>query len=282
MARNILIVLLVLSFCFLGFTIGRYTEVGPAGMDEAWAKELPDLSQSSEIERAMTFAIVANSNTLAKGLLKSLDSASLTQDAYGVFAKAAKGLKPMGRDRGEEPDPNKIYTINYGDAPVKGNKNAPVTIIAFSEYQCPYCGKAEKTMKEIEEKYGDKVKFVFMSRLLPRHDKAPLAHAAAYAAGYQGKFWEMSERIFAKQGPGLTEENYLLYAKELGLNMSKFTNDLKDPNISKEWADDMAEGNKLGIRSTPTFFVNGKMVRGAKPLAAFVEVIDAALKAAGK
>ncbi len=281
MARNILIGLLVLSFCFLGFTIGRYTEVGPAGQNLAWAKEIPDLSKSSEIERAMTMAIIANSNKMAKGLLNSLDSSNLSTDAYKVFVKAAKGIKPIGGQR-NQPDPNKVYKINYNDAPVKGNKDAPVTIIEISEFQCPFCGRAAKTMKQIEEKYGDKVKFVFMSRLLPRHSKAPLAHAAAYSAGHQGKFWEMHDKIFANQGAGLTEENYLKYAGELGLNVSKFTKDMKDPNISKEWADDMAEGDRHGVRSTPTFFINGKMVRGAKPLEAFTTVIDAALKTAEK
>ena len=280
MARNILIVLLVFSFCFLGFSIGRYSYFPPVGPDVSLAKDIPDIKGAPEIERALTMAIIASSNMLAKEMAKNLDKQNLTRDAYNTFLKAARGLS-AGKKGKKEEDPNKIYDIKVGKAPVKGNPDAPVTIVVFSEFQCPFCSRGANTMTEIEKKYGDKVRFAFRSVLLPRHDKAPLAHAAAYSAKRQGKFWEMHDKIFADQ-KGMGEEAYLKYAQELGLNMGKFKKDLHDPKISEEWAEDKTEAGRLGVSSTPTFFVNGKKVRGAKPLDAFVTEIEAALKRANK
>jgi protein-disulfide isomerase len=273
MSRNILIVLLVLSFCFLGFSVGRYTYVPAVGPDISIAKEAPDLADLPDVQKALTMAIIASSADLAKSMAKNLDSQNLTKDAIATFRKAASGLKGAGGKQRNQPDPNKIYELTEDDAPTLGPKDAPVTIVAFSEFQCPFCGRAQKTMEELKKDYGDKVRFVFRSKLLPNHAKAPLAHAAAYAAGRQDKFWEMHDLIFTDQR-NLTEEAFKKYASQIGLNMAKFEKDLKDPNIAKEWADDEKEANRLGVRSTPTFFVNGKMVRGAKPKAEFVKVID--------
>lgn len=279
MARNLIIVLLVFSFCFLGFSIGRFTFLPPVGPNVSIAKDIPDLQKADEVERALTMAVIASSNKIAKELAKNLDKQNLTKEAYDSFIKAAKGMKSAGKRK--QADPNKIYDVKVDDAPFKGPADAPVTIVEFSEFQCPFCGRAADTLKEIEKDYGDKVRFVFRSKLLPRHSKAPLAHAAAYAAGRQGKFWEMHDKIFSNQ-KDLTEEAYNKYAKEIGLNLSKFAMDLKDPEIAKEWADDEKESQRIGISSTPTFFVNGKMVRGAKPKEAFVSAIEDALKRANK
>ena len=278
MARNILIVLLVFSFCFLGFSVGRYTHMPPVGPNVSIAKEVPDFADAPEIERALTISIIASSNKLAKDMVKNLDKQDLSKDAYSTFMKAARGLS-KGQGGNQEPDPNKIYNIPQGNAPFRGPKDAPVTIMEFSEFQCPFCSRAYTTIKELEKEYEGKVKVVFRSILLPRHDKAPLAHAAAYAARRQGNFWDMHDKIFENQ-KNLSEEAYLKYAQEMGLNMAQFKKDMHDPEISKEWAEDQAEASKHGVRSTPTFFINGIMVRGAKPKEEFKKVIDAALQKA--
>jgi protein-disulfide isomerase len=278
MGQKILVVLLLLSFCFLGFSVGRYSYVPAVGPNISIAKDLPDLTDSPEVERALTMAVIASSKTIAKNLAKSLEKQDLTREAYMTFIKAARSGGAAGAKGAKkaEADPNKVYDVKLGDAPVRGDKNAPVTIVAFSEFQCPFCGRAEKTISALLEKYKGKVNYVFRSKLLPSHSKAPLAHAAAYAAGKQGKFWEMHDKIFEDQRT-LTEEAFLGYATALGLNIKQFTVDLKSDDIKKEYEDDMAESDRIGVRSTPTFFVNGKMVRGAKPQADFEKVIDAEL-----
>lgn len=270
MTRNIVIVLLVLALCLVLFTQCEFGNSQDA--------KIPDLKDAPEIERALTMAIIASSRTIAKEMVKELDKQNLTREAYSTFVKAARGMKSGGK--GEE-DPNKVYDVKLGDAPVRGSDDAPVTIVAFSEFQCPFCGRANKSIKELEDEYKGKVKVVFRSKLLPRHSKAPLAHAAAYAAGHQGKFWEMHDKIFDDQ-KNLTEEAYLKYASELGLNISKFKKDLHDEKIAEEWSDDEKESQRLGVTSTPTFFINGKKIRGAKPKETFKAAIEDALKQAKK
>ena len=282
MGRNILIVLLILSFCFLGFSIGRYTYVPSVGPNVSVAKDIPDLKDMEGIDRALMLAVIASADKIAKEMKKHLESEDLSSDTLKVFQKALVNANKNPRRRGRaEEDPNKVYDVKIGDAPVRGPKNAPVTMIAFSEFQCPFCARAEKTTEQLLKDYDGKIKYVFRSYLLPMHSKAPLAHAAAYAAGRQGKFWEMHDKIFANNRQ-LDEDTFKGYAQELGLNMAKFEKDMKDPDISKEWEDDKVEAGKQGVRSTPTFFINGKMVRGAKPIEEFKKVIDEALKQAQK
>ena len=189
MARNVIIVLLVFSFCFLGFSIGRYTYMPPVGPNVSIAKDIPSMKDAPEIERALVMAIIASSPKIAKEMAKQLEKENLTQNAYGAFIKAAKGMASARPARPED-DPNKVYDVKAGDAPVRGAKDAPVTIVAFSEFQCPFCGRAEGTIEQLLVDYKGKIKYIFRSKVLPNHTKAPMAHAAAYAAGRQGKFWE--------------------------------------------------------------------------------------------
>lgn len=277
MGRNILILLLVFSFCFLGFSIGRFTYFPPTGPNVSVAKDIPDLKDMPDVERALTMAIIASSGKLAKDMAKTLDKQNLSREAYQTFINAAKGMN----SKPKEADPNKIYKLSQGNAPSKGPDDAPITIYEFSEFQCPFCSRAYVTIEELMKEYDGKIKLVFRSKLLPNHSKAPLAHAAAYAAKRQGKFWEMYEKIFANQ-KDLSEEAFVKYAGEIGLDSGKFNKDLHDPNIADDYKEDVAEAGRLGITSTPTFFINGKMVRGAKPKDAFKQVIDEALKAAQK
>jgi len=165
------------------------------------------------------------------------------------------------------------YRVEVGDSPKRGPEDAKVTIIEFSDFQCPFSKKVQPTLDKIMEKYPRKVRVVFKNFPLNFHKDAELAAEAALAAGDQGKFWEMHDKIFNNQKK-LKKRNLKEYAQELGLDMSKFNNDLETHRFKKVIDGDLKAGKGLGVRGTPSFFINGKKLVGAKPLKAFQEVID--------
>lgn len=168
---------------------------------------------------------------------------------------------------------------------IKGDAaKALVTIVEISDFECPFCSRAANTVAEVEKAYGDKVRLVFKHHPLPFHKNARPAHAASIAAGKQGKFWEFHDKAFANQ-QGLTDENFVTWAKEIGLDVDKFNADRKDAALDKIISEDMEMAGTVGIRGTPGFFINGRKVVGAQPLGVFKAVIDEEIKkaeAAGK
>jgi protein-disulfide isomerase len=163
---------------------------------------------------------------------------------------------------------------------VKGDSSkALVTIVEISDFECPFCSRGANTVTEVEKFYGDKVRLVFKHHPLPFHKNARGAHAAAIAAGKQGKFWEFHDKAFAN-AQALTEENFLAWAKEIGLNVDKFNTDRKDPSAEAHINEDMEMAGGVGIRGTPGFFINGRKIVGAQPLGVFKAVIDEEIKKA--
>lgn len=163
--------------------------------------------------------------------------------------------------------------IDAGNSPVKGPKDARVTIIEFSDFQCPYCSRANETMDELFKLYPKDVKLVFKNLPLPFHKEAKPSALAALAAGKQGKFWEMHDKLFANQQK-LSAEFYESAAKELNLDLAKFKKDMESKELEKQVEEDMAIAQKHGINGTPGFFVNGVAVRGAYPVDHFKKIID--------
>ena len=181
-----------------------------------------------------------------------------------------------------QPDPKvDMAKLKVGNSYTKGPKNAPVTIYEFSDFQCPFCSRGANTVDDVVKKYGDKVQVVFKAYPLPFHKEAEPAHRASIAAGKQGKFWEMHDKIFASQKELKTDDiDGLLvgYAQGLGLNVETFKKDYNDPAVAAQVKDEMAQGSAVGVRGTPNFVINGTRLVGAQPLAKFEEAIDAALK----
>ncbi len=168
------------------------------------------------------------------------------------------------------------------DAPALGPDGAPVTIVEFSDYQCPYCARVSSDLlPQIRKTYGDKVRFVFRDFPLDSHREAVSAAVAARCAGRQGKFWEMHDKLFASQ-KGLGGPLYEKVGKEIGLDAAKFSECRKDPKVAEAVRSDLRDGTKAGVNSTPTFFVNGLPVEGAIPFDEFRKVIDAELAATAK
>lgn len=174
-------------------------------------------------------------------------------------------------------DPNKIYPITTMNAPSKGPKDAPVTLIEYTDYQCPFCKKVQSTIDELLKEYTGKIRFATMSNPLSFHKKALPAALAGRAAGKQGKFWEMHHLLF-ENNRALDDANLVKYAEQLGLDIEQFNSDRKDENLKKEILKEQAQAVKFGATGTPAFFVNGKKLSGARPLAQFKAAVEDALK----
>ena len=165
-----------------------------------------------------------------------------------------------------------------GDAPVLGVVDAPVTIIAFSDFQCPYCRKVQPVLQALQDRYPGKIRLAFKHFPLGFHKQSPDLHRAALAAGRQGRFWEMHDALFALRYPPAKEE-LLRMAVDMGLDGSQFLADLKAPSVERRLQGDIAEGRAAGVTGTPTFFINGEKLVGAQPVDIFSTRIDRQLEA---
>ncbi len=236
-------------------------------------------AQPKEAFKAVIDKEIEKANALLKSGTKAEDLyAALTKDGKEKAEAAAPSAQPQQRPG--EPDPNTAYRALIGDAPAKGAKDAKVTIVEFSDFQCPFCSRVEPTVDKIIEEYGKDVKVVFKQLPLPFHDKAHLAAEATLAAKAQGgdkKFWEMHKKLFANQ-QALDRANLEKYAGELGLDLGKFKADLDSGKFKAKVDQELADGNKLGARGTPSFFVNGKPLVGAQPFEAFKTKIEEEIK----
>ncbi len=170
--------------------------------------------------------------------------------------------------------------VELGDAPVRGSATAAVTILEFSDFQCPYCVRSRPTVAKIRETYGDKVRWAFRHFPLGFHDKAEKAGEAAACAGDQGKFWEMHDRLWASTEK-LAVPDLKQHAVALGLDAAKFDQCLDSGQHAGLVARDEETGQGYGVSGTPAFFVNGRPLVGAQPFEAFQQVIDDELARAG-
>lgn len=168
-----------------------------------------------------------------------------------------------------------VFEVNVADAPFKGGADAKVTIVEYSDFQCPFCSKGATVTAELEKKYGKKVKIAFKNFPLPFHSQARIAAEAALCGNDQSVnfFWKMHDAMFADQTK-LDKENLIQTAKKAGLKEADFKACLEAGKFKAKIEEDIAQGQKIGIKSTPTFFINGKLVSGAQPIEVFSEVID--------
>jgi len=175
--------------------------------------------------------------------------------------------------------PSAVTQVSADDDPVKGNKNAPVTIIEFGDFQCPYCGRFfSDTLPSIEQKYiqTGKVKMVYRDFPLSFHPEAQPAAEASECADEQGKFWEFHNKIFENQ-QSMGAASYKQWASEIGLNVNQFNSCVSSGKYKQEVQKDFADGSSYGVSGTPSFFINGRLVSGAQPYQVFEQAIEAAL-----
>lgn len=170
--------------------------------------------------------------------------------------------------------------VSVDDDTVMGSDDAPVTIIEFSDYQCPFCSRFwSQTLPQIKSEYIDtgKVKFVYRDFPLSSiHPSAQKAAEAAECAGEQEKYWEMHDKVFANQ-QAIDVASLKAYAQQIGLDTAKFNDCLDSGKMTAEVQKDFSDGQAAGVSGTPAFFINGKLVSGAQPFSVFKQAIDAEL-----
>jgi protein-disulfide isomerase len=169
-----------------------------------------------------------------------------------------------------EPPRLKIATAGY---PSLGPKNAPVTVVEFADFQCPYCKRSEDTVKELRKEYGDKMRLVYIDFPLTFHQYAFQAAEAARCAGEQGKFWEYHDVLFEDQSK-LTTKDLKADAAKLKLNTKQFDACLDKGKYADAVREAMSQGSAAGVDGTPGFFINGRPLTGAQPAPAFESIIN--------
>lgn len=166
-------------------------------------------------------------------------------------------------------------------AMTRGPATAPVTVVEWSDYECPFCRRAQEVLQRLQGEFPDTVRFVFKDFPLRSHPNALPAALAARCAGVQGRYWEYHDLLFVAQ-PDLSRDHLIAYARRLGLDAPAFTECLDTARFRDAVLADQREGREAGVRATPTFFINQRKIEGALPLDEFRDAIKQALRDAGR
>ena len=278
----VLLLLLFIAIYTHGFTFTG-SAVAELNLAEAEIKVI-DYVNSNLLQQPFTATVRSSAD---KGNLYQITLDIFGQEVESYVTKDGKMFFPQGFAL-DEPfmqvdtsDEAGFVPVSTGDNAVKGDENAPVTIIEFSEYECPFCKRyVDETYPLILRDYVDtgKAKYVFRDFPLSFHPNAFPAALASECAHEQGKFWEYHDLLFANQD-SLGIDNYKEWAKELGLNTAQFDACLDSEKYADEVEADMADGQRYGVTGTPAFFINGKLISGAQPYDVFVQAIEAELAA---
>lgn len=192
-----------------------------------------------------------------------------------VAAEPAEPEVPLAKPR-MKPDPVAVYRVPVGTSPQQGNKNALVTLVVVTDYECPFCQRVQPTLEALKKKYGRDLRFVYKNHPLPFHINAMPAAEAALEAHAQGKFLRM-HKLLHENRDNLSEKDIERYARKAGVNIRKLRAALKQHIHRAAIESDVELVESLGTKGTPTFFINGRNLRGAQPQAAFEALIDAEL-----
>jgi protein-disulfide isomerase len=218
-------------------------------------------------------SVVREEITAMEALIAEGKSVGEAYEARVATNREAAPAAAQPQARANEPDPNAEMYVPVEGSPFKGAEDALVTIVEFSEFQCPFCARVNPTIQQILDTYGDDVRVVFKQNPLSFHDRAEPAARASIAAHNQGKFWEYHDLLFANQRE-LTDANLAAWAEQIGLNMERFNADLQAAETTARIEEDQALAARLAARGTPHFFINGYRLRGAQPYARFEAVIN--------
>ena len=180
--------------------------------------------------------------------------------------------RPSGAPAGDET----TFRVPLEESASKGATSALVTLVEFSDYQCPFCSRGHNPVVQLQKDYGEKLRVVMKQNPLSFHNRAKPAALAALSAGEQGKYWEMHDKMFANQ-QALEDANLEQYAREIGLNVEKWKSDLSSPKFQSLIDKEQGLATQLGATGTPAFFINGKKLSGAQPIDNFKRIIDAEL-----
>jgi len=238
------------------------------------------LGERVDTIEAQTKSITAMEIQLAELSAQMVGLETQVAEAQTRLDKLAEDAEePAAPVRAGRPDPAAYYKVELGDAQAIGPDSALVTIVTWSDFQCPFCSRVSPTIDELRRDYGKDLRYVFMHNPLAFHKQAEPAARAAEAAGEQGKFWEMHDLLF-ENSRDLTEKNFAKWARKLGLDVKRFKRDFASSTIANRVEEQQRKGNALGARGTPAFFVNGRFLSGAQPVASFKVLIDEEMKKA--
>jgi protein-disulfide isomerase len=199
--------------------------------------------------------------------------AALEQRLGLAAAPRPAGAPPVAPAAG----PPATAQVELDGSPARGPASAAVTLVAFSDFQCPFCAQVTPVLERLQREYPRQLRIVFKHFPLPIHPQAREAHRAAVAAAEQGKFWEMHDAIFA-QPAALDRAALARHAAALGLDGARFEKALDAPATDARVQADISEGQRIGVRGTPTFVINGRVFSGAQPYEAFKAQVEQALQ----
>lgn len=267
-----------------GLVLKTYMEADPAytGDNEKFLNEVIAKNIKVSDKEIMKFAEErkipkANLNDELKSRIEDFLKKEKTQGAIDQWLAMKTKESPVEVYIDEPNRP--VKNVEVGDAPFMGGADAKVTIVEFSDFQCPFCKKGADLMNDLKKAYGNKIKVAFKNFPLPFHNHAKKAAEAAMCAESmkKGSFWKMHDKMFADQ-TGLAMDGLVAKAKSIGLSEEEFKSCLTSGKFSAAVQKDIAQGKSVGVKSTPTFFVNGQLVNGAQPMEVFKKIIDEELK----
>ncbi len=249
-----------------GMTQDAYFDKYIASKNAVTEKEIQEFIKERNIPKQQI-------NPQVKEKIKEYISMQKKDDALKVWI--AEQTKGTGIEVYFEQPQRPTFDVKAGNSPFSGGENAKVEIVEFSDFQCPYCANASKVVRELKKKYGNKIKIVFKQYPLSFHTQARKAAVAALCMNKQSTklFWKMHDAMFddqSKLSPAKLKET----AKTLGAKEAEFNKCLDENSTIAQVEKEIQEGKDLGVKSTPTFYVNGQLVAGALPLETFSELID--------
>jgi protein-disulfide isomerase len=170
-------------------------------------------------------------------------------------------------------DPPRQTVKMAAKSPMRGPADAPIQIVEFSDFQCPFCQRVGPALKQVFDTYGDRVHLIYREYPLPNHPNAKQASEAGLCANEQGKFWPFHDRLFANQ-QRLSSSELKQHAADLGLDTARFNACVDSHKYTEQVEADMTAGNEAGVNGTPAFFINGRLISGAQPFEEFKRIID--------
>jgi len=238
--------------------VGKVAAVSDADIT-AWYDSNPGRVQGAPIDQV-------------RAPIRALLTQERTSTVYQAFVDQLKAKTPVRVTL--EPPREKV---SVAGSQARGPAGAPIEIIEFSDFQCPFCLRAYPTVNQVLTTYGDKIRFVYRHYPLPSHPNARPAAEASECAAEQGKFWLYYEKLFADQTK-LTDPGLKQSAAAVGLDTNRFNACVDSRKYKDRVETDIKEGNDVGVSGTPAFFINGRMISGAQPFDAFKRIIDEELE----
>lgn len=228
----------------------------------------------------LTAAALAAALAAPAAHAQGLDKADVEKIVRDYIASHGSELMASIEKAQKDEQLSKFRKLIDADTPVRGPASAPVTIVEFSDFQCPFCDKVQPTLAQLRAKYGNNIRWAFKNLPLEFHKDARPAAYAAMAAHRQGKFWDYSKILWANQDK-FGDKFYEETAKKLKLDVAKFNTDRASAKVKAQVDHDLEQAQDMEARGTPYFMINGKGISGALPVEAFTQIIDAEL-ASGK